>query len=491
MRARLGMFPGREVVRAVWAGALVAGLGAGVALASPGDLDTSFSNDGIAEIPSPVVSVAVHADASTVFAAAHRFAVLVGRVTPAGAPDPTFGATGSGTVRIDFPGYNVYSARVAVQPDGKVVLAGTVCAPAEPAPTDCSFAAARLLPTGQYDPGFAFGGKIVVPMGDSASYFHTGVRAVVIDNGTPPPRPGGSSSTGLAPADSVLDGGILIAGSAPDPVAHVPVFALLRLRPSGWPDASFGHLGKAWVNVGGGWNSQAEAVAVQSTGKIVLAGFAWGPPAFENMALARLNRNGTLDTAFGTGGTVVTVFSRAPNAVGSSRAAAMALQTNDAIIAGGSGYIQWPSALVYNGPLIRRFSRDGALDTSFNGGATGWLWDATGHVHGLAVQPDDRVLVTGWHNAEASPHAPQYVAYRLQPSGLLDPTFGVDGLRAVTGGIAWAVTVQRYGCIVLGGFANYPDAPATQWRGVLIRLVGDRTPRPWERPCHLFPVIRP
>jgi uncharacterized delta-60 repeat protein len=458
-------------VRALSAGVVLTGLWLQGAYANQGALDTTFASDGIAETYSPggvisTVKVAVYPDARTVLGtsrkelASGRNVFLAARVTATGTPDPTFGTTGDGTVLVEFPGYDAFLAGVAVQPDGKIMLAGTVCMPSVSAPRDCNFAAARLLPTGGYDSSFAFSGKIVVPLGGNDIYVLS-ARALALDP---------------------LDGGILIAGSAPDPVSQQPVFALLRLRPSGWPDTSFGQDGKVRVDVLG--FSHASSVAVQSSGKIVLAGWALGGPANEDMALARLNRDGSLDTSFGSSGTVTVTFERAPGSQGGSKVWAMALQANDAIIVGGLGYIQTPNPLSYVGPLIRRFTKDGALDISFSGGAIGLLLENTGFVHGIAVQRDNKIVVTGSHYRNNEPYESQYVAYRLHPSGELDNDFGSAGFSAVTGGNSFAVMVQRYGCIVLAGVRDFPHAPPEQWQGVLIRLVGNRKTRPWEAPCY-------
>jgi uncharacterized delta-60 repeat protein len=458
------------------------------AQAYPGELDTTFAGDGIADTDSPrgvpaKPSVAVYSDARTVLGASardvasNRSVFSVWRFTPTGAFDPTFGVAGNGLV--DFPGFDSYLAGVAVQPDGKLVLAGTVCAPRDPqspeSPTNCNVAAARLLPTGRLDPAFAFAGKIVVPMGELLV-----VQAVVVDR---------------------LDASILIAGRAVDPLSQRGAFALLRLRPSGWPDPSFGTDGKVWVTVSAGGRNHIQAaantVAVQATGKIVLAGWTTGGPGGEDMALARVNRDGSLDTSFASGGTTVLIFARG-STIGSSRIQAMALQVNDDIVVGGYGFVS--GSPFYNGPLIRRLTKDGLLDAWFSGGATGMiledLRDSNNYIHGVAMQADDKIVVTGWHYRQPpppqGPTEPQYIAYRLQPAGGLDPSFGVGGFSMIDGGIAYAVTVQRHGCIVLAGLKNYPNSPPAEWQAVAIRLVGDPAPRSWHPPCRaLVPIPGP
>src|SRR5215470_16341979 len=82
---------------------------------------------------------------------------------------------------------------------------------------------------------------------------------------------------------------------------------------SGTLDASFGTGGLVTTDFGG-FNTAARAVAVQPDGKIVAAGVA-AVNGFADIAVARYNRDGTLDASFGTGGTVTTDFAARFNAL--------------------------------------------------------------------------------------------------------------------------------------------------------------------------------
>src|SRR5262245_23013462 len=72
-------------------------------------------------------------------------------------------------------------------------------------------------------------------------------------------------------------------------------------------DTSFGTSGKVTTDFAGGTGAAARTVSVQPDGKILAAGLAAFNGTF-NFALARYNSNGTIDTSFGTGGTVTTAF---------------------------------------------------------------------------------------------------------------------------------------------------------------------------------------
>lgn len=83
------------------------------------------------------------------------------------------------------------------------------------------------------------------------------------------------------------------------------VFALARYNTDGSLDISFAG-GTVITAIGSGNDSYVYAVAIQSDGKIVAAGFAANGSNYRFFALARYNTNGSLDTTFGTGGKVMT-----------------------------------------------------------------------------------------------------------------------------------------------------------------------------------------
>lgn len=198
-----------------------------------------------------------------------------------------------------------------------------------------------------------------------------------------------------------------------------------------------------------------EAIALQSTGKIIVAGAVLP----NSMALARFNRNGSLDTTFANGVVVTQPLTHFIHS--------MTLQSDDKIIVGGS---------VRDGALIRRFTKDGLLDTSFAGGATGFLAAEMGYLERLAVQRDNKILAAGWDF-----NFQRYVVYRLKAAGDLDTSFGVNGISKVRGGTGFAVAVQSHGCVVLTGLKNYAISPT--WQPALLRFEGDpQAAMPWELP---------
>ena len=136
---------------------------------------------------------------------------------------------------------------------------------------------------------------------------------------------------GLSAANAVVaqsNGEYLVAGTANSQ------FVLAEVMPNGTLDSGFGTSGEVKTSFSNSSFAQANAVAVQSyNGKIVLAGFETDNSGNNFFALARYDANGTVDTSFGTGGTVTTDFSG--NATADSIANGVAIQPDGLIVAAG------------------------------------------------------------------------------------------------------------------------------------------------------------
>jgi uncharacterized delta-60 repeat protein len=192
-------------------------------------------------------------------------------------------------------------------------------------------------------------------------------------------------------------------------------------------------------------NSVSEAVAVQSDGKVVTAGLSYtgGTSNFYDAAVSRYNSNGTLDTSFGTNGTVITDISGQ-----SDKPEAVVIQSDGKIVIGGIGG---------DGPHfffeLARYNTGGTLDSTFGSGGK-VVFNQTGYyneIWALALQSDGKILATGDTNGD-------YAVTRLNTDGSLDTTFGTNGMVTVApggaGGRAFGVVVQSDGKIVLAGGIN-------------------------------------
>lgn len=213
------------------------------------------------------------------------FEMAVVRLQPNGGLDGTFGTGGKVVVPFDLGGTNHDEAfAVALQRDGKILLAGTV----DNANGDSDFAAVRLEATGGLDATFGTGGKVLVAfdVGSSKQDYALGV---------------GIQS----------DGRIVLAGAAAIGAGADYDFAFTRLNPDGTLDTTFAVGGKGTLpfDVGGDLVDFARDVVIQADDKIIAAGSCELSAMDKDFAVARLLANGTPDESFGdSGGRMVVPF---------------------------------------------------------------------------------------------------------------------------------------------------------------------------------------
>jgi uncharacterized delta-60 repeat protein len=224
-------------------------------------------------------------------------------------------------------------------------------------------------------------------------------------------------------------------------------FALIRYRRDGRRDRTFRDDGTVATAFHAHSCVTANAVALQSDGKIVVAGIAGCRGRF---ALARYTANGYLDPTFGRDGRVTTRFRSGRRY---SEAFGLAIEPDGDIVAAGvcCGGVFALARYRTNGRLDRTFSEDGRLTTDFTEGQDQAL--------DVALQVDGRIVVAGVA-ARDSNHA-RFALARYTEQGRLDAEFGTDGkittvpARCVSQ--ANAVAVEPDGQIVAAGWAGCID----------------------------------
>jgi uncharacterized delta-60 repeat protein len=266
----------------------------------------------------------------------------------------------------------------------------------------------------------------------------------------------GSTDYGHAVAVQT-DGKIVVAGEAT--VGTQKGFALIRYDNDGSIDTSFGNDGKV-VSTFSDRDSRGYEIVVQPDGKIVVAGDSFHSPVppltDSDFALARYNGDGSLDPGFGSGGLVITDFFG-----GSDGARSLVRQRDGKLIAAGYAHTDFDEAGDF---ALARYNLDGTLDTTFgpNGDgkvATDFSSD-TEAVQSITVQPDGSIVVAGYvflETGEENNHG--FALARYGADGRLDASFGTDG-KAITdlssnGDLAASVVVQANGKILAGGYANF------------------------------------
>ena len=213
--------------------------------------------------------------------------------------------------------------------------------------------------------------------------------------------------------------------------------------------AGFGQGGKVTTNLARS-RSGGTDVALQSDGKIVVVGHTL-IGANSNFVVARYLRDGRLDPGFGAGGTVMTDFG------GEDGAAAIAIQPDAKIVVVGS--TKGATTRV----ALARYERDGGLDQSFGAGGkvvmhlAGRGADALSTALDVAIDGNRRIVVAGTSRRTIgrSTRTLDFVVARYTPRGVLDTTFGSDGVTTIDFGrgndVALGLALQRNGSIVVAG----------------------------------------
>lgn len=325
-----------------------------------GTLDNTFSGDGKTTTDifdkSEANDVSLQSDGKIVVVGSAKLNVenldwfAVARYNTDGSLDNTFSADGIATIYFGMSNDVAYS--LAIQPDGKIIVAGS----SYNATTGLDFAIARFDSDGSLDNSFGAGGKITTD-------FNSGYDQI--------------NSITLQP-----DGKILAAGYSENVAISDYDFAVVRYNANGTLDNTFGTGGKATINVGNSIDDVAKVILLPN-GKILLTGKSM--ESYFNIAIVRLNENGSLDNTFSTDGIIT--HNPTPNHI---YALDGAVQVDGKILISGS-------SLYYSGrAFIARFNEDGSFDNSF--AVSGILETQPsygGYFNRVALQSDYKIIVAG------------------------------------------------------------------------------------------------
>ncbi|MEH2461682.1 putative Ig domain-containing protein [Nostoc sp.] len=321
--------------------------------------------------------------------------------------DTSFNTTGK--VTTDFASNNDYGNSITVQPDGKILLAGT-----SDNGTNSDFAIVRYNSNGTLDTSFNTTGKVTTDFASNNDY--------------------GSSIT-VQP-----DGKILVAGDSYNGTNND--FAIVRYNSSGTLDTSFNITRKVTTDFASN-NDYGYSITVQPDGKILVAGGSYNG-INNDFAIARYNSNGTLDTSFNITRKVTTDFG-SNNDFGFS----ITVQPDGKILVAGSSYNG-----INNDFAIVRYNSNGSLDTSFNttGKVTTDFASDNDFGFSITVQPDGKILVAGGsYNGINN----DFAIARYNSNGTLDTSFNIT--RKVTtdfgsnNDFGFSITVQPDGKILVAG----------------------------------------
>jgi uncharacterized delta-60 repeat protein len=328
----------------------------------------------------------------------------------------------NGTIINPLDAADDYGQATATYSDGRVVVAAYS--------TDKWFTLLRYMPDGTPDPSFGTNGLVKVR---------------------------NSNDDAIAYAIKVLsDNTILAAGYAWNPANSTFDMALVKLDEDGDPITTFGGQGNGWILTPVGTaRDEARSIAVQSDGKIVLAGFI-NNGTNTDYAVVRYSSNGILETgvgAFGGGTGKVTT-----NINGDDEAYSVAIQADQKIVVGGIS-----NASVTNSNIgVVRYNTDGSLDAAPGNFGTGGIVDldlgnngagSTDEVYEIVLQTDGKIVMAGMSKGVSFSNY-DFATIRLTTTGALDPAFNATG-----------AIVNRAGGFTAAGIALFNYGPSNTDEG--------------------------
>lgn len=388
-----------------------------------------------------------------------------------GSLDPSFGNGGKVITNFGSTPFGIWgddAKAIALQSDQKIVVAGTTHDG-----THSNVALARYNMDGTLDLTFGLGGKVITSIGSDANV----------------------SAIKLQTDDKILVAGSeVISGKAND-------FMIVRYNPSGTLDTSFGSAGKVTMTLGTR-DDIVQDIIIQQDGKLVAVGYTDTGSYHTSIALVRFNADGTLDGMFGSSGIVQTSLT------GFDKPQTAALQSDGKLVVAGfanysavvlrynsdgsldtsldgdgiapTGLVGGPfyAARVYNiniqpdgkiilggdyyGFSVMRFNANGSIDTTFgNNGIAQLPKDGGGgtiptivYGYGLTRQSDGKIVVAG--NAGQT-FSESFALARLNSDGSVDNYFGNQGVVTTSftdRALVYCITLQTDSKLIAAGITG-------------------------------------
>lgn len=414
---------------------------------STAQLDQSFGVNGVVKIAigaqkNYASGSAIQLDGKIVAAispadADFKTRIALIRVNADGALDEKFGKNGVVNTPI---GVNSRSERVAILPDGRIVVVGWAFVNQY----INGIALVMYNPDGALDTHFADRGVLIFPTEYSASY----VRSLTIQ-----------------PDGKIVIGGKITIRKESWSVPN-DFFFLARINENGTLDSGFGTRGVVKTDVGGG---EITALAIQSDGKIVATGTGRKNSA-SRLVVVRYNQNGSIDSSFGNDG----FFDKSIEQGRYNQAGLFVLPDGKIFVIGSH-------SMPYEGItlLAVRLHQDGSIDPSFgDGGAI--TMPTKSFLYGNfspILQADGKIFIAANFLRPQKfdpPKPPFYFNFgvaRFWADGQIDSSFGLNGVQAVSLGSETdrptSLVVQKDGRVVVIGDSNNRDSH----QAILIRFV--------------------
>ncbi len=429
------------------------------AVAAPGDLDAAFGSGGKVittdfrpdpSASSSAAAVAVQPDGKIVVTGItselagtfFRNYIILARYNTDGSLDQTFGA--GGKVVSDIAGPQVEINAIALQPDGKILVAGT-------APiwfvvgvnNGYNFVVVRFNANGSVDTGFGE---------------YAGLEITDFSGGTT--NDDGIYSMLVQPDGKIAVSGYSRQGSLRD-------FALARYNANGTLDNSFDTDGKLVTSFSSN-DDEARALLLQPDGKLVAAGY--GFSSTFDFALARYNVDGSLDNSFDSDGKTTLDFGGSTD-----QGRAAVLEPGGKIVVTGNARIGGAQPDM----AIARFNPDGSPDTTFDGDGKNTIdfFALSDVAQAIVRQSNGKFVVGGYATLPAGFPERDFGLARFNSNGTIDAGFGTSGkvttkfANLADDDFIRGLALQANGKIVAAGGGM--TQPNSSTRLALARYLGD------------------
>jgi uncharacterized delta-60 repeat protein len=404
--------------------------------AAPGDLDTTFG----ASLNGKVITdfggssgldyayaMVLQSDGRIVVGGTCAQDFCVARYNADGMPDNTFNGNGRAKfgqsvfnfANNNFEALNDDVRSLALQPDGKIVMAGTCRRPSITGPGDW-ICIARLLTSGTLDTGFGSSGISILEVPGS----NVRAKAVAV-------QPDGKIVTSGICGVQQLNG----------------TLCLTRFNSDGTVDNSFNANGRVMTALGGYEDTNDKHIAiVQPNGKLVVVWHCNLPSTSRGFCVTRFNTDGSFDGGFNLTGHIATDMQIAGgSSSGNAPRGAVLLSDGKIVVAGTCSYAQ---AGFRQGVCLAKYNANGSLDLSFAGGSGKLTLTPTANREGgrgLAVQRDGQLVVAG--NCDE-----KFCAFRFFSDGSRQLGFSQATTSFSAGNdIANGIVLQSDGKFVLAG----------------------------------------
>jgi uncharacterized delta-60 repeat protein len=375
-----------------------------------------------------------------------RYELAVSRYHYNGTLDSTFGT--NGTSLVYFNG-SAYGNCMALQADGKIIIGGYFFGF-----NKNDFALARLLPNGAPDVVFGNSGTVITPFSNSNNEIsgiavkadgsivavgystedgaiHTFALAQYTSNGAPDIAFGNAGKIttnfdgGLAYAKSITfqtDGKYLVAGYAASNLDFDYDFAAARYKTDGSLDSTFGINGKLITSFGN--TDQVTGIVLQPDNKIILSGSSFNSSGMSDIAIARYQVNGQLDSSFGSNGK--TLDATLPDIAANG----IILRPDGKLVVAGSEYESNVESF-----LVSQYLSNGAVDSFFgtNGKTLTTFGSHYDQAKAIALQQDGKIIAAGVGGEVANGTLNIALTRYNAPFGQVCPNGGISFHAGVTG----------------------------------------------------------